>query len=379
MKNVIRIAYFEPDNTALINGPVRQLINHIRETFVMDKIFLAPHWKQGPHLDLVIECDSDLFRDTLFPLCKKVLQEWLSKNPSTTTLDPIAYKKLSQQLALTEIEPPPYLPLLTNNSVSQAEYKQNSTLKLQEFMTLKAEFLHETLPLLYRLHDIKAADKSQFYYVLSLLLAVCGTTYRQGGLSRGFNSFRSHAEFFLLQYDTSGKLRQHFDTVEKKYQARLRGSISEILAGNILDCDESVNVNSLLATWLPIAQKYHDKIATVVSTNYSFLASENIFIDNLKNIAEDIPQELHKGERKGPMAVALEHEEGQRMLKSEEFMSYRTMVNFFYFLLPVVNVSPIEKFCICNMTAAAVEGILDISWRDLMISGYAEARLEAGV
>ena len=374
MKNVVRVAYFEKDNTALIAGPVRTLVEMLRCRVDITQIFVLPHWKQGPHLDLVIECDSTLFDAEIFPLCQVHLRVWLQQHPSTTTLDPVAYEQLSQQLALVEIEPPPYLPLLDNNSVTRASYRQNSTLKLQQFMDLKAQFLHETSPLVFELLELKQHAKGDFFVGLCLLLAGCGTAYSDGGLSRGFNSFRSHAEFFLVHYDRDGRLRQHFDAVAEKYAAAVRPSIAAILAGNLAEVTATPVIKSVFDRWMPLVQRYEQAIRKIVAENYEFLAGEEIFVDNLKSIAQHIPAHLHQNEKKGPMAIAIEQDEGQKMLKSPEFMAYRTLVNFFYFLLPPLNISPLEKYCICNMTAAAVETILDISWRDLMIPGYTEAR-----
>lgn len=377
MKNVVRIAYFEKDNAALVNGPVRALAEELRRHPDIRQVFVVPHWKQGPHLDLVVDCAEELFRDVLFPLCRERLENWLSQHPSTTSLDPAAYERLSQQLALVEIEPPPYLPLLANNGVTAAEYRQNSTLKLPQFMELKAEFLHDTLPLVFELLDFKETAKPDFYVLLCLLLAGSGTTYFDGGLARGFNSFRSHAEFFLVHYDADGKLRNHFDAVTEKYAAVVRPGIAAILAGDLAAVSDNPRIQRLFDLWLPLVEKYYAAIRGVVTQNYDFLAAEEVFVNNLKDIAQHIPQHLHQPEKKGPMAIAIEQEEGRKLLKSPEFMAYRTLVNFFYFLLPPLNIAPVEKYCICNMTAAAVENLLDISWRDLMIPGYTASRRAA--
>lgn len=377
MKNVIRVAYFEPDNSALIAGPLRQIVEQLSSDTRVSQVFIAPHWKLGPHVDLVIDCDSETFDHDIYPASESTLLAWLEENPSTQKLDPISYQRTSQQLALVEIEPGPYLPLLENNSISKAKFIQNSTLKLNEFGELKSRFLAATLPLVFRLQSLKQHRKSDFFVALSILLAGAGTFYRNHGLGRGFNSFRSHAEFFMVHYDNDGRIRTHFDNVANKYKASLDVSIAAILSGDFGNVSDDPELQSLFSEWMPIAADCYQRIENIVATNHDFLVGENIFQDNLKVIAADIPDELHYGEKKGPMAIALENDEGLKLLQSPEFMSYRTLINFFYFLLPALNVSPAEKYCICNMTAATVEGLLDITWQDIMIPGYTESRKEA--
>ena len=377
MKNVIRVAYFEPDNSALIAGPLREIVEQLSTDSRVSQVFIAPHWKLGPHVDLVIDCDLNTFDSDIYPACENILSTWLVANPSTLQLDPIAYQRTSQQLALVEIEPGPYLPLLENNSIGKAEFNQNTTLKLGDFTELKSSFLAATLPLVFRLQELKKQRKSEFFVALSLLLAGAGTFYRNHGLGRGFNSFRSHAEFFLVHYDREGRLRTHFDNVAQKYKRPLDTSIAAILAGDFEKVIDDTELQLLFNDWMPIAADCYQRIETIVANNYEFLVGENIFQDNLKTIAEDIPNELHYGEKKGPMAIALENDEGLKLLKSPEFMSYRTLINFFYFLLPTLNISPAEKYCICNMTAATVEGLLDITWQDIMIPGHTASRKEA--
>jgi hypothetical protein len=62
----------------------------------------------------------------------------------------------------------------------------------------------------------------------------------------------------------------------------------------------------------------------------------------------------------------LEEEDGRRVINSPEFMAYRMSVNFFYLLLPILGVSPVQKFCLCHLIANSVERVSGVSWRSLM-------------
>jgi hypothetical protein len=66
------------------------------------------------------------------------------------------------------------------------------------------------------------------------------------------------------------------------------------------------------------------------------------------------------------VATAMQQEAGQRVLNSQEFLSYRTTVNFFYYLLPLLGISPMKKFSLCLVVANATERALSISWEQIL-------------
>ena len=378
MKHIVRVAYFNSDKTPLIEGPLRLLVEQFCAENGVEALAIMPHWKRGPHVNLVVECSSEYFDSVFYPTCESVIGAWLAEHPSETVIEPAQYERLSQQLALVEIESPPYLPLWQNNSISRDVFTANDTLKLDAFKDLKVDFLSDTLPLVFELLALKKADKQSFFVALSHMLAVCGTCYADHGLARGFNSFRSHAEFFYVQYDKDDRLRKQFDAVADKYQTQLRPVI-ETLINSPNNIREGANAGQLLSRWSHVVAGFDAKIKRIVADNYEFLSQENVFIDKLTDVARAIPSALHQQEKVGPMARAIAQDEGQAMLSSKEFIAYRTLVNFFYFLLPIVGISPAEKYCICNMTATTVERILDITWQDLMIPGHYQARQEAAL
>ena len=340
----------------------------------IDNVFISPHWKFGPHIDVILNCNNDTFQEYVKPLAEELLGGWLKGNPSSKVINEAEYEALSHQLALVEIEPPPYLPLLENNSISYPEYKQNKTLKLEGFVNLKEEFLADSLDLCFDLIDLKRKDKDKFFVCLALMMAIAGQRYKNGGLSRGFNSFRSHTEFFYNQYDQQGKLRLQFDALYKKYKDALDTGVKAVLENNLSLISSDKSIVSLLDDWERITIKLAEGIEEVVSRNHSYLKDETVFTDSLKEFADEIPKEYHYGENPGPMAKAIDNDVGLQMIQSKEFIAYRTLVNFYYFLLPILNVPAAQKFCVCNMTASSVENLLDISWKDLMIPGYTEQR-----
>jgi hypothetical protein len=378
MKHIVRISYFEADKSALIEGPVRQLVEQFCAESAVEALAVMPHWKRGPHINLVINCEKSYFDAVFYPACESIIGNWLVVNPSITELDPVQYERLSQQLALVEIESPPYLPLRQNNTLERDIYTANDTLKLDAFKDLKVDFISDSLPLVFELLALKKSDKRAYFVALSHMLAVCGTCFEGGGLARGFNSFRSHAEFFYVQHDTHGRMRQQFDAVAEKYRDQLRPVI-EKLVEDPKSLRRGSGDQAFLSRWFAVVDRYSARIKKIVAANYEFLSQESVFVDKLKDVAGSIPSELHQQEKVGPMAVAIAQDEGQAMLNSEAFIAYRTLVNFFYFLLPILGISPAEKYCICNMTASTVEQLLDITWQDLMIPGHYQARQEVNL
>src|SRR5262249_39269883 len=132
MWNAVRIAWFEDSKAPLLLGPVHEVVARLREMGV-ERVMVIPHWKFGPHVDLVVDSPADVFDGEVLSLCHERIGGWLERNPSATVLDPAQYELLSQKVAMTELEPGPYLPLLENNTVARAEYVPSRALKLPQF------------------------------------------------------------------------------------------------------------------------------------------------------------------------------------------------------------------------------------------------------
>ncbi|WP_374351124.1 lantibiotic dehydratase C-terminal domain-containing protein [Chitinimonas sp.] len=376
MWNTVSIVYFGDQLVASLQQPLRAVISALRQHGV-ERIMLLPRWKFGPHLDLVADCTAEQFETLVLPLCQQQFGDWMASHPSTTTLDPLDYETLSQRLALVELESGPYLPLLPNNSVLRGDYQPARALKLPQIAKAKETFLCDTLDLSLDLLAARQGDRDgeQFLLLLMAMMASMGQRYRQGGLSRGYLSYRSHAEYFFTLYDNAaGAVRQQFDRLDSKLAQQADAVVRAVCAATPEQLPLSVELQSLLQRWERVLDETARSNEAIVAEHYvALLASDTL--DRLASEASDhIPARIVTASRErgaGPVMQAMTQAEGQRVLQSPEFMAYRTTVNFFYYLLPLLGISPMKKFCLCHLTANAVERVLGTSWQQILGIGQA--------
>ena len=374
MWNVLRIAYFDQGKAALLLGPVSEAIAHLRDRDGIEAVMLNSHWKFGPHVDIGVKCAAPVF-DAVFPECERMIGEWLTAHPSTTMLDPAEYEVLSTKLAVAELEAPPFVPLLENNSVTRAEYQRSRAINLPQLVDSKEEFLAASTDLLLSLTALKTDDSELAFIVLILMMAAIAKRFKPDGIKRGYVSYRSHAEYFFDNYDKTNVLRPKMDALDVRYRERIDGNLKLVVEGAFGSLDLPPQAAALVVEWERIVDEVFTRNQRIIEENHDELVADTettTIEDNFNRLAgeitKDIPEQYHLDpEKVGRGAVVdavMQHQEGRDMFRSADFIAYRTTVNFFYMLLPILDISPAKKFMLCHLVANSVERVFSISWRD---------------
>lgn len=363
--HVIRVAYFD-DRRALMTGPVQDVIDLARSRYGVERMFVLPHWKFGPHVDLVIHADPDCFHLALYPEAKAILEDWLRAHPSPTTIDPAAYEELSRRVAVFEIEPGPYLPLLKNNSVRTVPYAHARSLVLPVIGRSKEQVLSESLDLLTALYRHNAEDKDAVFLTLFAMLAATAHT-PQGGMAAGYMSMRSHADYFFAIHDVSGALRQRFDAVEARRGGELEAIVRAVADKRLDQLPLAPALRAIVGDWMAIIHAAQERHQAIVAEHYEELASQTRHIDMARQMERDDPSDFREriaGRKVSEIGDAfLNTEAGRARLRRPEFLTYRLTVNLYYALLPILEVTPVQKYLLCHLLANTVERVFGRSWR----------------
>jgi Lantibiotic dehydratase, N terminus/Lantibiotic biosynthesis dehydratase C-term len=363
----VRVAYFDDDKRALLLGPLQAATRLLAERFGITQPMVLPHWKFGPHVDLVFRCDDTRLQREVLPALRALIEPWLALHPSTTVLQPQAYEALSRQIGMSELEPGPYLPLLPDNSVTLAAYRPSRALPLPELVDSKERFLAASLAPTLALLALKDSDSDSFLLTLAAMMGMAATTYEAGGFDRGYFSFRSHAEFFFAAYDSQGRLRQRFDSLGQRLATRLDAVLAAVREGRIEDVPLDVPWRGVLRTWRSAVASSAERHRRIVREHYDTLLADQTLSQLAREVHAATPQRQRiEGTQTSAMGTAFASAEGLRIQRSREFIAYRNTVNFFYLLLPILGVSPQQKFCLCHLVAGSAERLSGIRWRDWM-------------
>ncbi|MFQ3244210.1 MAG: hypothetical protein ACI9SP_000837 [Arenicella sp.] len=379
MWHIIRVAYFESSKTSILLGPIKDSVEVLQSSFDVP-VFVTGHWKFGPHIDICIKCETSVFEEKIFPTCEPIISAWLMENPSKTKLVEKDYEKLSMQLALSELESPPYSPLLQNNKVTVGSYELSKLINIEEFNTSKESFLSDSTPMMFELLSLSESDRSVFFISLVFMMAVVAEKFEKYGIKRGYISFRSHAEYFLENSDTTGRIRDKYNGLDQAYAALIDENIEMVSQGQVNDLDISESVKSILLSWVGVIDKTYEKNSVIAKKNLHLIvgdegqptSTEQNMLDLATSISDNVADQvaLPSSDFNAGKVVksALNHQEGRDLMNSPEFIAYRITVNYFYLLLPTLDVTPMQKFSLCHIFANSVERVFGTNWKDIIPS-----------
>ncbi|TFW16939.1 hypothetical protein E4L96_15405 [Massilia arenosa] len=355
----VRVAYFDDDRTALLDGPVRTAVKLARDKFGIERIFVAPHWKFGPHVDIVFHADAERFHLEVFPAVRQVIADWLSGHPSTVVLDKEQYLDTSRKVGMFELDAGPYLPLLRNNSITLVPYERPPSLVLDAFAESKEQMLSDSLDLLLELNALKADPG--FFPALHAMLCIVAQTYPDG-MREGYMSLRSHADYFFAAHGNAA-LRERFDAIDAKRREELDAVTRAVHAGDTA----TLPLAGLVARWKEVAERTAERNRNIVAEHYAELVAQNRHMELAQKIAPDAPAEFR--ERFTSRSISkigeafLNSEKGKAAQRNPNFLAYRTTVNFFYAILPILQVTPVQKFLLCHLVSNSVERVFGEDWR----------------
>jgi len=353
----------------LMTGPIQAAIELARTRYGVERMFVMPHWKFGPHVDLVVHADPELFHFQLYPAAKKLLEDWLQANPSQTRIDPVEYEELSRRVAVFEIEPGPYLPLLEDNTVSTVPYVRAKSVVLPAIGQSKEQLLSDSLDLLTALYKHNEHDKDGVFLTLFAMLAATAHT-PQGGMAAGYLSLRSHADYFFAIHDVSGALRQRFDSIDAKRKEELDAIVHAVAAKTPGALPLAPKLQGIVSDWMAIIHAAQERHQDIVAEHYDALVAQSLHTDMARQMQRDDPSEFREriaGRQVSEIGeVFINTEAGRERLRRPEFLTYRLTVNLYYTLLPILEVTPVQKFLLCHLVANTVERVFDQNWKQTL-------------
>jgi|GEM_PF-4336022 len=370
-----RIFYFDSDKVPLLLGAIEPIAKRSAALLKPPAIWVRSHWRQGPHVYLVGNINDARFDAEVMPIIREIASGWLSRHPSQTRLDPEAYALQSERLALFELETAPLAPLHANNSIERTHYEPNLELYgVEEIAQAHTDYNALSLNLILDCVRLKKESTDHFYLRMISIMALTGNMVRRHGLPRSFISYRSHAEFFFTNHDRQGRYRAQLeaggaqletqvDTVIRRAHAVFEGSI------------KVENAFPELATWYRAAHALSERVYDIAERNAAVLGEYG----RLRHMASELVTTM--GVDLKPEDERLESDleayigDMAGIFRQVPHIAYRTMVNFFYGLLPVMSVAPLQKFALCHLIASGCERVFEKGWRQVIDEGRVKASM----
>jgi len=340
------VPYFDESRDALMLGPIRDFIRSIENAGVT-RIQLQAHWKRGPHVRISVFCDADFLHEHFFPMASKHIQRWLDKNPSQTDLKPDEYLKLSRKIALYELDPGPYAPLYENNKLTLMPYQGNRVIEVPEINEAMDGFMVQVREICLDLLMLRRNNTDDFFLTLLTIGALIAHTYYDGGLQRGYVSYRAHADYFFATIDEEREIRIRFNALGQRLGDRIDDSIRAVMANDLAATGLPETYVDILHKWSVLVSKTAGRILYIARQKRNALVKDYPFSELIQQTsAVGDPDEMKRARLRKITKISarfFNEEEGKKTLTSAEFAAYRICVNMFYQVLPVLSVAPIQK------------------------------------
>ncbi|WP_405654873.1 MULTISPECIES: hypothetical protein [unclassified Streptomyces] len=267
-----------------------------------------------------------------------------------------AYLEQAREFGRLEAVQPPYLPLHEHGAVSRVSPADTASRepRLDQFRTVVLGALNK--PLLRMIDGIAAEPATATVRLAEAFAALVDTHFL--GPAYGVFSPRSHVEAFLAWAAPTKDVRPVFQERLAKDTPRLRTVVEQRLSGE---------VSAGAAEW-------RTAFAYSSGALESAVAAGTLTLDLLDSVTDGVDRSemgppgatrvVPQGDQPDSDFHRAVGESGVVADPSRWFAAFRLLTNLFYEQLPLLTVSPMQRYYMCFALAETVDDVLGVSWQD---------------
>ncbi|MER6376699.1 hypothetical protein ABT255_52365 [Streptomyces mirabilis] len=316
-------------------------------------------WLHGPHVDIIGRgaLGQELPWETL------ARQLDAGPLPGDRALDEETYLAQAREFGRLEAVPPPYLPMREHGEVEFLGPDDVAPGDPLLHGLRETEVVQGVLcpPLLNTIEEL-TRDPSLATTRLAEAFVALGDSYFLG-LAHGAFSFRSHAEAFLAWAAPSKDMRPVFATRLAKEAPLLRTVVEQRLAGE---------VGPAAAEWrtaFAYATGALDSAVTEGRLTPAMLDAVTASVDNTAMGPPTAPEVVPQGKHPDTAFHRATVESGVIDNPPPWFAAYRMLINLFYQQLPLLTVSPIQRYYMCYALAETIDEVVGETWQERLAKG----------
>ncbi|WP_327430508.1 hypothetical protein [Streptomyces sp. NBC_01236] len=316
-------------------------------------------WLHGPHVDIIGR--GALGQE----LPWETLARQLDAGPllGDRALNEETYLAQAREFGRLEAVPPPYLPMREHGEVEFLGPDDVAPSDPLLHGLREAEVVHGVLcpPLMNTIEEL-TRDPSLATTRLAEAFVALGDSYFLG-LAHGAFSFRSHAEAFLAWAAPSKDMRPMFATRLAKEAPLLRTVVEQRLAGE---------VGPAAAEWrtaFAYSTGALDSAVTEGRLTPAMLDAVTASVDNTAMGPPTAPEVVPQGKHPDTAFHRATVESGVIDNPPPWFAAYRMLINLFYQQLPLLTVSPIQRYYMCYALAETIDEVVGETWQERLAKG----------
>jgi hypothetical protein len=315
-------------------------------------VYLRRGWLYGPHVDIVARAARH--HGPGWP----EIARWLDAGEldPTTALTDEAYLAQAREFGRLEAVPPPYLPLREHGTVQFLGPHDLVSAEPQLDQLRDISFNVMGKPLMRTIDELAGGRADATVRLAEAFTALADTHFL--GPAYGAFSLRSHVEAFLAWAAPTADARPVFAKRLAAESARLRPVVEQRLADRPS----------------PAAAAWRTAFGYCAGALDSSVANGTLSLEMLDSITAQVdrsamgppgaPDVVPTGDSPDSAFHRAVDESGVIADPSRWFASYRLLVNLFYQQLPLLTVSPMQRYYMCYAIAELLDEVLGESWQD---------------
>lgn len=312
-------------------------------------------WVHGNHIKLIYSSEDDnkilMFENNLMKYLNRNIENWKKEK---FHIDFKILEEMAKKIAIIENYKGEFLPLRDQFYIEFNDFEDKSDIRKNTYMReeyLKTKFYINTLEYYY---DLSKSNRTIFIIKLMILFGDYDNKLilnREGTIAKSYFSFKSHYEGFKAQLnrypkekriklieriDLLSKLEENFIT--DKFDCFLLSCRNNLINYEYKDKEILMNFKSIVIELIDIYESLLSENKILFNEEHSL---QQFIINNKKDLSD-----YHKN-----ISKKFDFE----FFSSNEFLAGRMLVNWFYSMLPLFSISPLEKHRLCNMLCQGIE------------------------
>lgn len=378
------VTQYAQDKGHLIAHCLTPLVDGIQWRYGRDSVYLERHWLRGPHVRIVVTDpgrrseDGTTLIEELRTEAVPAIEAYLAEHPSTEQITPEEYLARSVELGRSELVLPPYGPLRPDNTVVEEEVPTHNTVALigAEGYALRQRFLTLAMRPLHLAHQQILAGQHRTVPAMQIML-LHASRWPFGGLESGYLTYKSHLEDFLLLNDQSGTLRESYVRRFEKNRAAYTEVFQQLLAHGKDGVYQGED--AYLAAWSEALDELWEEALELAGRQ----SIEEDLGPGYRATAEQFDADTERRWRFGDDRDYSEFHQKLRKLNYlpqrtavTEFAAYRNLTNHLLRWLPMLDVSPVERYFLAHVISELVQEEFGSNWRERLTQDPEQVKAE---
>ncbi|WP_327280545.1 lantibiotic dehydratase C-terminal domain-containing protein [Streptomyces sp. NBC_01205] len=354
------VHHYEPVKAPLLREAVLPLARRAASEGLAAHV--ERHWLHGPHLRLRLRGPAGAVAATAERTAAE-LRARAASHPSRAAVDGHELLARAALAGRAELIPPPYGPLVPDNTVrvEPVDLSSLEALMGRDGVRLREDLLALGLPALEAGSAFlgERADTSAARVELVVAALAAHAAAHPEGLVGGHYSYVSHLEEFLVHEDADGRLRAAFDRRWEAAGGRISSLVGRIAGGGAAGWERDW-ANWSARAWRTAEERlragadftgapdeYRDRAAALDDP-----ATAERWDRAARTRYSDFHRLLHRSDPQGAM------------WSRPDYLVFRACTNGLYRLLTVCDVRPVERYLAAHLVVRSVPELTGHRWQD---------------